>query len=55
VLTVDSSPSFFLTAEATAEKYLLVKEREKGAPFLRPSRASLAHSKTRNSKIQYYN
>jgi len=53
---VDSPPSLFPTAEATEEKYLLVKKREKGAPFLRPWRASLAHSTTRNRKIQeYYN
>lgn len=52
VLTVDNSTSFFATAEATAEKCLLVKKREKGAPFPRPWRASLAHSTTRNRKIQ---
>lgn len=50
VLTVDNSPLPFPTAEATAEKYLLVKKREKGAPFPRPWRASLAHSETRNGK-----
>ena len=50
LLTVDNSLSFLPSAEATAEKYLFVKKREKGAPFARPWRASLAHSATRNRK-----
>lgn len=45
-LTVDRSPSFFATADATFEKCFWVRQREKGAPFARPSKASLAHSTT---------
>jgi hypothetical protein len=54
VLTEDNSLPFSPSADATAEKCLLVKKREKGAPFPRPWRASLAHSATRNRKIIEY-
>ena len=54
--TIDSSPSFFPTAEATFEKYFCVKQSENGAPFPRPWRASLAHSATRKiGKKEYQN
>lgn len=45
-LTLDKSLSLFLCADATLEKYFCVRQREKGAPFLIPTRASLAHSAT---------
>lgn len=44
ILTLHKSLSFFLYADATLEKCFCVRQREKGAPFLRPTRASFAHS-----------
>lgn len=49
-LTLDNSFSLFLHAYATLEKCFCVMERENGAPFLIPRRASVAHCETAHRK-----
>lgn len=44
--TVDNSLSLFCIADAILEKCFCVRQREKGAPFLSPCKASLAQSAT---------